>query len=134
RHSGGTGTPADMQVDDRPREGMISGGEHRPLRSRKIDETTCRHFNYRVAEFKGKTVQVAPYYDANGRLVAQHIRFANKKFIWLGDPKTAMPFGSHKWQPTGKILVVTEGEIDALSVSKAQGNAYPVVSIGCGAG
>lgn len=32
-----------------------------------------------------------------------------------------------------KMLVITEGEIDALSVSQAQGNKYPVVSIPNGA-
>lgn len=133
-NKGDTGVPSEQRLDERPKEGMIVGGEFKALRSRRIDEATCKHFGYRVAEFKGKTVQVAPYYDKDGRLVAQHVRFANKKFIWLGDPKAAMPFGAHRWQPTGKMLVVTEGEVDALSVSKAQGNAYPVVSIGCGAG
>jgi hypothetical protein len=31
------------------------------------------------------------------------------------------------------MIVVTEGEIDALAMSQVQGNKWPVVSIACGA-
>lgn len=113
--------------------GMIEG-EFKPLHSRKISEETCKHFGYRVGRVKGKAVQIAPYFDEDGRLIAQKIRAADKSFKFLGDPKAALPFGAHAFQKTGKMLVVTEGEIDALSVSQIQDNKWPVVSIGCGAG
>jgi len=112
---------------------MISG-EFKSLYSRKVSEETCKHFGYMVGTYKHSTVQIAPYYDGDGRLVAQKLRFPDKNFVFLGEPKSALPFGSHVWQKTGKKIVVTEGEVDALSMSQVQGNKWPVVSIGCGAG
>lgn len=114
-------------------KGLLTG-EIRGLHSRKITAETCKTFGYMVGTHKGKTVQIAPYYNEDGKLVAQKLRFKDKSFTFLGEPKEALPFGAHAWPKTGKILVVTEGEIDALSMSQAQGNKYPVVSIGCGAG
>lgn len=109
-------------------------GDFAPLRSRKIDAETVKKFGYRVVSVNNKTVQVAPYYTAEGQLVAQKVRAADKTFKWLGDPKDALPFGSQCWQKTGKMIVVTEGEIDAMAMSKCQDNKWPVVSIACGAG
>lgn len=102
--------------------------------SRKITEETAEKFGYGVAAWKGKKVQVAPYYDADGKLVAQHIRTRDKSFPWIGDPGSALPFGATRFPRSGRMIIVTEGEIDALSVSQAFGNKWPVVSIGCGAG
>lgn len=107
--------------------------EYKPLLSRKLTEDTVRHFGYACATRKGKPVQVAPYYDADGNLVAQKIRTQDKDFSVLGDISKALPFGAHCWPKTGKKVVVTEGEIDALSMSQVQGNAWPVVSIPNGA-
>ena len=113
--------------------GLITG-EVRGLRSRKITDETCKHFGYMKAEYQHKPVQVAPYYDVDGKLVAQKLRFPNKNFMILGDIKEALPFGAQCWPKTGRMIVVTEGEIDALSMSQVQGNKWPVVSISCGAG
>lgn len=102
--------------------------------SRKITAETAAKFGYGVAAWKGKKVQVAPYYDADGRLVAQHIRTKDKDFPWIGSPSDALPFGANAFPKSGKMVVVTEGEVDALSMSQVTGNKWPVVSIGCGAG
>lgn len=114
--------------------GLLTDGEVAPLLARKITEATCAHFGYKKAQYKGQTVQVAPYYDADGRMVAQKIRTADKKFSWLGDPKLALPFGAQAFPKAGRMLVVTEGEIDAMAMSQVQQNKWPVVSIACGAG
>jgi twinkle protein len=113
---------------------LIAGGEFLALPSRRIREDTCQKFGYRVVERDGGRIHVAPYYNAAGEMVAQHIRTKDKQFPWVGDPAEALPFGAQVWPKTGRMLVVTEGEIDALSMSQVQGNEYPVVSIGCGAG
>lgn len=113
---------------------LIRDVEIRGLRQRKITDETCKHFGYGYAEHKGKPVQVAPYYNSDRQLVAQKIRGKGKEFKALGDISDALPFGAHLWPPTGKKIVVTEGEIDAMSMSQVQGNKWPVVSIGCGAG
>jgi twinkle protein len=108
-------------------------GEYRPLSKRGINEETCRKFGYRVALFKDQTVQVADYYNPEGtEVVAQKVRFANKDFTILGDMKQAGLYGQHLWG-AGKMVVVTEGEIDALSVSQLQNNKWPVVSVPNGA-
>ena len=113
-------------------EGLLSG-EFKALQKRALTEDTCRKFGYQVGRDKNDNiVQIAPYYDETGAMVAQKIRYANKDFKFLGEPKQAGLFGSNIWN-NGKKLVVTEGEIDAMSVSQAQNNKWPVVSIPNGA-
>lgn len=108
-------------------------GDYRPLTKRGITEDTCRKFGYRVAELNGRPVQVADYHDSDGNVVAQKVRFPDKDFMVLGDMKLAGLFGQNLWRDSGKMIVVTEGEIDALSVSQLQQNKWPVVSIPNGA-
>jgi twinkle protein len=113
-------------------EGLIEG-EFKALSKRGITEETCRKFGYQVGSFKGKTVQIAPYYNEDREMVAQKLRTADKEFWVTGDLKEASLFGQHLWGSGGKKAVVTEGEIDALTVSQLQGNKWPVVSIPNGA-
>jgi twinkle protein len=42
-------------------------------------------------------------------------------------------YGQWLWRDGGKMLVITEGELDALSVSQVQSNKWPVVSVNDGA-
>lgn len=119
-----------------PRRSRIMGliqGEPRYLRKRKLTEESCSRWKYWVGDYKGETVQIANYYDKDGEQVAQKLRRSDKSFCWLGEPKKAMPFGYQLFRQGGKKLVVTEGEIDAISVSQQQDHKWPVVSIGCGA-
>jgi len=109
-------------------------GEHRFLRSRKLSEDTCTKFDYRVVKgSKGDTLHAATYYGEKGAPVAQKIRDKDKNFRWVGDPKQVRLFGQHLWKP-GKRIIITEGEIDAMTVSQIQGNKWPVVSVPNGAG
>jgi twinkle protein len=114
---------------------MIELGEVKPLTKRKISLETCEKFGYSTGICKGETVQVAVYRDSAGKPIAQHIRFKNKDFVWRGDAEKAklILFGRHLWRDKGKMIVITEGEIDAMSVSQLQGNKYPVVSVPNGA-
>lgn len=103
------------------------------LRARGIDGDTCRKWGYGTGRWKGKTVHVAQQY-AQGRVVAQKLRTKDKEFIWLGDRKPVEPlYGMHLWPSKGKMVVITEGEIDALTVSMLQQNKWPVVSLTDGA-
>jgi twinkle protein len=129
------GDDAEQPREKRKRvSGLITEFEVRGLRVRKLTDETCRKFGYGIGKYKGQNVQIAPYYDREGNLVAQHLRTHDKEFPWLGHPKEAMPFGYHVFPKNGLKLVLTEGEIDAMSFSQAQGNKWPVWSIGCGAG
>jgi twinkle protein len=109
-------------------KGLIDG-EYKALGKRKITEETCRKFGYRVGEMGDQPVQIAPYFNKDREEVGQKIRFPNKEFTVLGEVKTAQLFGQHLWGANGKMVVVTEGEIDALSVSQLQDNRWPVVSL-----
>jgi twinkle protein len=112
---------------------LIQGGDITALSKRKITEDTCRKFGYRTARYNDSPVQVAPYYDPEGNLVAQKVRFPDKTFTTTGDFKSGGLFGQQLWGQGGKKIVITEGEIDAMSVSQVQGNKWPVVSIPNGA-
>jgi twinkle protein len=106
-------------------------GEVAALGKRGITEETCRKFGYTIGEHHGKKVQIANY-RRDGQIVAQKIRYADKTFSFKGDMKLAGLYGQHLWSP-GRRIIITEGEIDALSVSQAQENKWPVVSLPNGA-
>ena len=106
-------------------------GEIEPLKKRGINKNTVDKWNYEIGEFKGKKVQIANY-KKDGRVIAQKLRFPNKDFLFIGDTKEAGLYGKHLWEK-GKMITICEGELDALSVSQALGNKWPVVSVPTGA-
>lgn len=112
---------------------LLTGVAFRDLNKRGIDEATCRYYGYGIAEDRGRTVQVAPYHDASGELVAQKVRTPDKGFYVLGDLSKARLFGQQLWRTGGKMVVVTEGEIDALSVAQAMHCKWSAVSVPNGA-
>lgn len=104
-----------------------------PARGLRFD--TCQKFNYTIGKTsgKGKPCQVANYYNADRKLVAQKLRTADKEFMWRGEKKEALLFGQHLWRDKGKMVILTEGEVDAMSVSQIMQHKWPVVSITSGA-
>lgn len=115
----------------------LLNGEITAISARNLARETCEKFNYRVGEYKGGKAHLANYYDESGRVVAQKVRFkadGEKAFTWVGEPKKAGLFGQHLCRDGGKMLIVTEGEVDALSVAQAMGLKWPVVSVPNGAG
>jgi twinkle protein len=136
--SGGTvheSTPYTKSVQrktmDKP---LITDGTHSALAKRGISLDTCEKWNYQIGKFKDRPVQIANYYDGN-EIVAQKVRFPDKDFTVRGDGKAlaGLLYGQHLWRDGGRMVVVTEGEVDALSVSQIQGNKWAVVSIPNGA-
>ena len=107
------------------------------LPKRGITEETAKFFNYGIADYNGTPVQVATYEDQLGRQSAQHIRYKDKRFIWVGDCKNVQLWGQSRWRNHGNygnvFCVITEGEIDAMTISQVQGNKFPVVSLPSGA-
>ena len=100
------------------------------LSKRKIPLNICNKYRYGTAVDKnGNSCQVANYYDKDKNLVAQKLRYPDKTFKFIGSPKEATLFGMNLWGNTGKKIVITEGELDALSVATAFDGKYPVVSI-----
>ena len=104
-------------------------GQATDLPKRALREETLRKFKYHVS---GRE-EAANYYSSSGALVAQKIRTPDKDFYVLGDLKAAGLFGEQLWESGGKRLVITEGEIDAMSYAQATGMTWPVVSVPNGA-
>ncbi|YP_009949145.1 toprim domain-containing protein [Enterobacter phage EcpYZU01] len=109
-----------------------NSGRYVPLPARNISMEICKKFGYWVGNMGGKMVQVADYYDRTGTKVGQKVRDADKNFTAVGSVKNDLLFGSQLWSG-GKKIVITEGEIDALSVAQMQEGKYPVVSLPLGA-
>tara|TARA_R100001594_G_scaffold71902_1_gene106473 strand:- start:12881 stop:14374 length:1494 start_codon:yes stop_codon:yes gene_type:complete len=93
-----------------------------------IKQETVKKFGYETTEINGKRAEIANFYR-DGKLVAQHIRGPEKKFIWVGDTKGVTLWGQNLWAAGGKKLVITEGEYDCMTVSQLQDNRWPVVSL-----
>ena len=102
-----------------------------PLVARGITEETCGKFGVRVGSHHGKKVHLYPYYKDN-QVVACKVRDKDKNFSFIGETSNPPLFGMNLWS-LGKKIVVTEGEIDCLTVSQLQGNKWPTVSIPNGA-
>ena len=117
---------------ERKADGLLPTGQSKALAKRRLREDTCRKFRYTLGDYHGTTVQIANY-QRDGQIVAQKIRFPDKTFKFIGDTKNCGLYGQHLFSPGGKHLVITEGEIDCLSVSQAQDNRWPTVSVPNGA-
>jgi len=116
---------------------LITNGEIVPIPHRNLTRETCEKYGYRVGTFGAGVCHIAPYCDETGRVTKQKIRFKNdageKDFLVTGDKGNDALFGQHLARDAGKMIVVTEGEIDAMSVSQAFGNSWPAVSVPNGA-
>lgn len=110
-------------------------GQVQALNKRALFEETCKFWNYTVArDGNGRMCQVANYCNDLGQPVAQKVRYPDKTFAWTGDPSAAGLYGKNLWKGAArKRVVITEGEIDALSVSQIFNNSTPVVSLPNGA-
>ncbi len=108
-------------------------GEIQANRDRGLSEDTCRKFGYKLVTYKGKKAWAAPYRNSETAIVAQKIRTEEKDFVLIGNGRGLGFFGQHLWSG-GKRLVITEGELDAMSISQVQGHKWPVVSLPQGSG
>lgn len=109
-----------------------NSGRYVPLPARGLSMEICKKYSYWVGMMKGQMVQIADYYDRSGTKVGQKVRDAEKNFTAIGSVKNDLLFGSQLWSG-GKKIVITEGEIDCLSVAQVQDGKYPVVSLPLGA-
>lgn len=131
-HGGNGETP---EAAPKVARGVISPMDLRlePLPVRAITTETCKRFGYYKGCLHNKNAQFACYYDDDGHIIGQKVRYPDKTFEVLGKLQDRF-FGQHLYPGGSKAkLVITEGEIDALSVSQIQGNKYPVVSLPAGA-
>ena len=111
---------------------LISDLSFEDLPARNIKAETCKKYGYGIAEFQGSRYQVATYKNESGQPVGQKLRDSKKNFRWLGDAKASPLYGQHLFN-TGKMLTITEGELDCLSMSQVFNNKWPAVSVPSGA-
>lgn len=112
----------------------IQGG-YSALPKRNITEETCSKWGYQTgSDRSGNPCHIANYYSSDRKLVAQKIRKPGKEFYVTGDGEAMSLYGKWLWYgKSTRSIVITEGEIDALSVSQAFDHKYPVVSLPKGA-
>lgn len=132
-----TGSSGDTGFGSRPAADMtkeLYKGSYTALPARKLTEETCRFWSYMKTEIGGKQRHCANYLNDNREIVAQKLRFPDKTFPWKFRASFKGLYGQWLWRSGGKMVVITEGELDALSVSQVQQNKWPVVSLPDGAG
>lgn len=140
KHNGEGPVDASVQTADRAkRSGLLAQEDlvSQAFPARGLSEEATKFFGYaastarhpKTGEVEG--CHVAPYYR-DGAVVAQKLRFADKSFVLLGDGKDLPLFGMNRWSK-GPRIVITEGEIDAISVAQVTGLKMPVVSVPQGA-
>lgn len=112
----------------------LLNGEYRELKARAIPKAICSQYNYKLGvDNKGDTCQIATYYNKDKQPIAQKLRYKDKTFKFIGEPKEVLLYGQQLFASGGKKLTITEGELDALAVATAFDGKYPVVSITNGA-
>jgi twinkle protein len=102
----------------------------RGFKDRAITKEVCEFFGVRVSYDSAGNIEKHYYPYRNNEAFKERI-CETKEFFWVG--KVGGLFGQDKFSGGGKRLVITEGEVDALSVAQASldnyGKIYPVVSI-----
>jgi twinkle protein len=113
-----------------PRDGI----EYIALHKRGLSQSICKKYGYGTTKHKGNPAHVWMVKGPDGNTVAQKLRYGDKKMMHLGNAKgDTMLFGQWLCRDSGKMIVVTEGEIDAMSVCQSMGMSWPAVSITKGA-
>lgn len=115
------------------KSGLIETGSPSGWDSRAITEESAAKWGFTRSKLGDEPVRIFNYRNQNQQIIAQKVRFKGKDFKFLGDTGSAGLYGMHLWRDGGRKLVITEGEIDAISVSQAQGHKWPVVSVPNGA-
>lgn len=101
------------------------------FKERDITKVICEFFNVKVSFNESGEID-AHYYPYNNQ-TGYKCRKLPKKFTWIGTPAGDGLFGKDLFNGGGKRVIITEGEIDALSIAQASydkyNKIYPVVSI-----
>ncbi len=122
--------PKERPMTSSEKLNLFDEGSYVDLPTRKISGQTCRKMNYHRVKGEG---QVANIYDKTGRLVAQKLRTKDKDFQVRGKLREGGLFGQYKpFSAGGKRIVITEGEVDALSYAEVTKGSWPVVSVTSG--
>jgi len=101
------------------------------LPKRGISERTCKFWGAGVNLVSDRII--LQYKDSFGKNTWQKVRTSDRSWYTVGHKESHL-YGQWLWEPNPQLgLVITEGEIDALSISEVQEDKWPVVSIPTGA-
>lgn len=109
------------------------------LTDRKITQKIAEKYGVRVSYNEtDKSIEkhYYPVHDKKGTIIGYKVRKLPKEFYVLGSTKGATLFGQNIAGGKGKILIITEGELDALAATQMfhqKGKNYRVVSLPTGA-
>ena len=124
-----THTKGDGQCSQSRNPRMTYSGSAQRLQKRNISEKTCERYKI----YKDGDVLRMYYHDSHGQPIGAKVRTKNKVFTYEGEADGSF-FGQHLFfrNSKEKSVVITEGELDAASVSEALGD-FPAVSLPNGA-
>jgi twinkle protein len=120
---------ADKQVSAQTIELLATAGAGSPARG--LVPSTTKKFGV-VVQGKGEDERhIYPLYGAEdpSKLVAVKRRLPGKEFPSEGTLKNSALFGQQLFTGGGRNIVITEGEVDCMSVWQLQGSKYPSVSV-----
>lgn len=110
-----------------------------PIKSRKLTQATARLWDIvHKQRPDGEWEQGYCYRDSAKQVIAIKVRKlgtdgTGKDFYWIGAKDQVSLYGKNLWSKGGKMVVITEGELDAPSLSQVQDHQWPVVSVPNGA-
>ncbi len=125
-----TYTPAEginLNSQSRTMNNVELRGQPQELRRRRISEPTCRKFRI----YRDGDTLLFPYFTSDGILSGIKVKNKRKDFSYEG-VSTDTLFGQHLFPTSGRRIVVTEGELDAVSCYEAM-SGWPMVSLPHGA-
>ena len=110
-------------------------GEYVDISTRGLKAEPCQKATYFKAEHGGEPAYFCPIYSNDRVLTGYKIRKKGKQFLMHGSNPDKTFLFQHMWGGHNKLLVVFEGEYDALSYMQTR-PGWPAVSLpnGCDSG
>lgn len=103
----------------------------RGFKDRGITKAVCEFFDVKVSYDDAGEIDAHYYPYGAKEVLGYKVRKLPKEFSWIGT--SGGLFGMSKFSGGGKRLVITEGEIDALSVAQCHldkyGKIYPAIAL-----
>lgn len=107
----------------------LLGNHYKSIPERGIHPDTCETFKC----LRDGDKLVFGYTNEDGVVVATKTRMPDKDFKIEGEWQKSGLYGQSLWRSGGKMITITEGELDALAAYQMMGSKWPVVSIKNGA-
>jgi twinkle protein len=119
-----------------PKDFRAIEGHYQDIPARGIKEKTAHKWGYQMGHLTdGTPAHIMNIRGDRRELIGQKFRTKDTKGLWSGPAAKNPPiYGSWLWQGKGKAVILTEGELDALSYDQAFDLKYSVGSLPNGTG